>query len=224
MQQLLLDIHPAPLPTLANFQPGRNRELLQLLHDLLSGKAKERFIYVWGNPGCGKTHLLQAVVSGYVQQGTKAVYCCARNPCGFTVDHDVHCVTIDDIDGLNASRQIDMFHWYNRLRDESQTVLLISGTVAPMHLTLRQDLVTRLGWGLVYQIHELTETEKMQAMRTYADECGYDLPPEICLYLLRHGQRDLPSLMMLLDALDRYALTHQRQMTIPLLRELLRVT
>jgi DnaA family protein len=60
-------------------------------------------------------------------------------------------------------------------------------------------------------------------MKTHAAGCGFDLPPEICLYLLRHGRRDLPSLMMTLDALDRYSLVHQRQITIPLLRELLQV-
>ena len=76
---------------------------------------------------------------------------------------------------------------------------------------------------VVNQFVELTEEEKMQAMKSYAADCGFDLSQEICLYLLRHGRRDLPSLMMTLDALDRYSLANQRQITIPLLRELLQV-
>ena len=47
-------------------------------------------------------------------------------------------------------------------------------------------------------------------MKTHAADCGIQLSQEICLYLLRHGQRDLPSLMMTLEALDRYSLVHQR--------------
>ncbi|MCK7496103.1 MAG: hypothetical protein MZW92_38055 [Comamonadaceae bacterium] len=40
-------------------------------------------------------------------------------------------------------------------------------------------------------------------------------------YLLRHGERDLPSLMAVLDALDRVSLEQQRPVTLPLLREAL---
>ncbi len=224
MQQLLLDIHPLPSPSLANFIPGRNQELLHLLRDLLSGQSKERFVYLWGHAGCGKTHLLQAVVSGYVQQAAKAVYCCAVNLHEAALDSKFDCIAIDDVGNLSASHQIDLFHWYNRLRDESRSVLLVSGTTAPMHLALRQDLVTRLGWGLVYQVHELTEAEKMQAMQAHAAMYGFELSQEICLYLLKHVQRDMPSLIAVLDALNRYALMHRRQITIPLLRELLQVT
>jgi DnaA family protein len=224
MQQLLLDIHPTPLPTLANFLPGRNRELLQLLTNILCGQEKERFVYVWGGAGCGKSHLLQAVVAAYIQKNAKAVYCSARNHGDLSFDSAMDCVAIDDIDGLQADRQIDLFNLYNQVRDETGAVLLLSGTAAPMRLALRQDLVTRLGWGLVYELHELTEAEKIQAMQTYSAEYGFALPQEICLYLLRHGRRDLPSLMMTLDALGRYSLQHRRPITIPLLRELLQVS
>lgn len=221
MQQLLLDIKPVPAPSLANFQPGRNVELLQTLHRILIGQEHERFVYIWGNPGCGKSHLLQATAAAYTQNNLKAVYCCAKQPCDFPLGAD--CVAIDDMDSLDAPAQIRLFNYYNELRAEGHALLLMSGPAAPMHLALRQDLVTRLGWGLVYQVHELTEDEKIQAMKTHAADCGIHLSQEICLYLLRHGQRDLPSLMMTLEALDRYSLVHQRPITIPLLRELLQV-
>ncbi|SFF11421.1 DnaA regulatory inactivator Hda [Nitrosomonas sp. Nm166] len=223
MQQLLLDIQSTPLPTLVNFVPGRNTELLQALTNILSKLEKERFVYLWGGLGCGKSHLLHAMVDACTQKNLKAVYFSAKKHGKFSIDSDVDCIAIDDIDCLNASAQIELFNLYNQLRDEGNTFLLMSGVAAPMYLDMRQDLVTRLGWGLVYQVHELTEAEKIQAMKSHAADCGFDLPQEVCLYLLRHGRRDLPSLMMTLDALDRYSLVHQRQITIPLLRELLQV-
>lgn len=223
MQQLLLDILPPPSPALENFQPGKNTELLHMLTGILSGREQERFVYLWGKPGCGKSHVLQAVVAAYTQRNLKAVYCSAKNHSGFPVDSAIDCIAIDDIDCLDAPAQIELFNLYNQLRDEGHTFMLLSGTVAPMYLTMRQDLVTRLGWGLVFQVHELTEAEKIQAMKTHAADRGFDIPLEICLYLLRHGRRDLPSLMMTLDALDCYSLVHQRPITIPLLRELLQV-
>lgn len=223
MQQLLLDIQSLPLPTLENFQPGRNVELLHMLTSILSGQEKERFVYLWGGQGCGKSHLLQATVDAYTQKNLKAIYCSAKKQCEFSMDNVMDCVAIDDIDCLDALAQIELFNRYNQLRDEGHALLLMSGVAAPMYLEMRQDLVTRLGWGLVYQVHELTEEEKIQAMKSHAADCGFELSQEICLYLLRHGRRDLPSLMMTLDALDRYSLIHQRPITIPLLRELLQV-
>jgi DnaA family protein len=58
-------------------------------------------------------------------------------------------------------------------------------------------------------------------MRSHAISCGFELSHEICDYLLRHEQRDLPTLIRVVDALDRYSLAKQRQITLPLLRELL---
>lgn len=223
MQQLLLDIHPPPLPSLANFLPGRNRELLQLLTNMLHAREKERFVYLWGNAGCGKSHLLQAVAAAYRNRNENAVYWNANNAHELTPPVAADCIAIDDAGNLSAPGQIALFNLYNRLREDNHGVLIVSGPAAPAYLQLRQDLVTRLGWGLVYQVHELTEEEKMQAMQTHATESGFALPQEICLYLLRHGRRDLPSLIATLDALNRYSLQQQRHITIPLLRELLQV-
>jgi DnaA family protein len=223
MKQLLLDIKPLSPPTMVNFVRGHNTELIQILTNILSQQEKERFIYLWGNPGCGKSHLLQAIVAAYSQKSLKAVYFSARKYCEFPIEENIDCVAIDDIDRLEVTAQTRLFRLYNQLRDESHAFLLMSGAVAPMFLNMRQDLVTRLGWGLVYQVHELTEEEKIQAMKTHAEACGFKLSQEICLYLLRHGRRDLPSLMATLDALDHYSLVHQRPITIPLLRELLQV-
>lgn len=223
MKQLLLDIKPPSSPTLINFLPGRNTELVQMLTHILSGQEKERFVYLWAGLGCGKSHLLRAVVAACTQNHSKAIYFSAKTCSEFAVDSDIDCVAVDDIDYLDTSAQAGLFNIYNQLRDESNAFLLVSGPAAPAHLNMRQDLVTRLGWGLVYQVHELTEEEKVQAMKRHAADCGFDLSQEICLYLLRHGRRDLPSLMMTLDALDRYSLANQRQITIPLLRELLQV-
>ena len=78
MQQLLLDIKPLPSPTLVNFLAGRNAELMQILTHILSKQEKERFVYLWGVLGCGKSHLLQATVEAYTQRNLKAVYFSAK--------------------------------------------------------------------------------------------------------------------------------------------------
>lgn len=221
MKQLLLDIAPPPLPTLANFVPGRNAELLQTLENILSGREKERFFYLWGNEGCGKSHLLQGLAGAYQHNGMKAVYFACNENIRFADCGEADCVLVDDADCLGADAQIRLFNLYNRIRDESPAVLLVAGPVAPAQLKLRDDLVTRLGWGLVYQVHELTDEEKIKAMKSHAASRGLDLPQEVGDYLLRHERRDMPALIATVDALDNYALASRRKITVPLVRELL---
>ena len=225
MKQLLLDISPPLLPTLENFVPGRNLELFQTLKNILEGREQERFIYLWGVNGCGKSHLLQAVVESFVQNKLDATYInCGKTQnlkIGIPVVDKVECLTIDDVDHLNAATQIDLFNLYNHIRDECQSLMLVSGSVAPSQLNLREDLVTRLGWGLIYQVHELSDDEKIQAMKKHAKRKGFELTQDVCNYLLRHVKRDLPSLIVTLDALDLHSLREKRPITIPMLRELL---
>jgi DnaA-homolog protein len=221
VKQLLLDIAPPPLPTLANFVPGRNAELLQTLENILTGGEKERFFYLWGNDGCGKSHLLQGLAGAYKHNQMKATYFACEENTRFAAPCEADCVLVDNADRLGAEAQISLFNLYNRIRDEGHAFLMVTGPAAPAQLKLRDDLVTRLGWGLVYQVHELTDEEKIKAMKSHAASRGLDLPQEVGDYLLRHERRDLPTLIATVDALDNYALANRRKITVPLVRELL---
>lgn len=203
MKQLLLDIRPAPAPTLENFVPGCNTETLYTLLQAATGRADVRFIYLWGPSGSGKSHLLRA---------------CAD----LAQDHGVQLVTADDIHHLHPEAQIDLFNTYNRLR-ENGGVLITAGDAAPTQMLLREDLATRLAWGLVYQLQPLSDEEKVEALLAHAAERGMKLPPEVVEYCLRHLRRDLRTLMATLDALDEWSLTSKRPVTLPLLRQLLQL-
>lgn len=219
MKQLLLDIAADALPSLDNFLPGRNAELLHALRTILAGGVGERFIYIWGEPGSGRSHLLRAWIHAAQQGGLSAVYVQGDVPAQW---EGGGLVAVDDVDHLGPEGQIALFHLYNRLR-EAGGALLVSGPVAPTGLDIRPDLLTRLGWGLVYQIHGLNDEGKALALQAHARERGFILPQEVLDYLLRHWRRDLPSLMAVLDALDRYTLEQQRPVTVPLLRQLLQL-
>lgn len=219
MKQLLLDIAADMTPTLDNFIPGRNVELLHTLQTILQGGAGERFVYVWGEPGSGRSHLLRAWIHAARQQGMRAAYVPGEIPLQW---EGGGLVAVDDVARLGQDGQIALFHLYNRLR-ESGGALLVSGPVAPAGLDLRPDLLTRLGWGLVYQVQGLNDAEKALALQEHARARGFVLPQEVLDYLLRHWRRDLPSLMAVLEALDRITLEQQRPVTVPLLRQLLQI-
>ena len=195
MKQLLLDIKPAAPPTLHNFVLGRNAEALASLNDVFSHTAQSSFIYLWGEVGSGKSHLLQA--------------CKARNA-----------NVVDDVHLLDAEAQIALFNTYNQLK-EAGGILITAGLHAPSQMSLRDDLATRLAWGLVYQLQPLNDAEKALALNNHAAERGMRLPSDVVEYCLRYLKRDLSTLMSTLDALDEWSLTTKKPVTVPMLRHLL---
>lgn len=215
MTQLLLGIAPEWTPTLDNFVAGRNAELLSALRQALAAAGGERCLYVWGEAGGGKSHLLQAAGEAARAAGCTAVYACGEVPEAAQV------VAVDDVERLDDAAQVELFALFNRMR-ENGAMLLVSGMRAPAHLSLRDDLRTRLGWGLVYQIHALDDDEKTQALKQHATARGLALPDEVTTYLLRHGRRDLPALLATLDALDEHCLRLKRVASVPLLKEVMR--
>jgi len=214
VSQLLLDIVPDWKPTLDNFVAGRNLELLSALRHALTGNSSERCFYVWGADGSGKSHLLQACVSAALDMQRSAIYAQGSVP------QPAEVVAVDDAECLDENAEIELFDIYNRMRD-SGAMLLVSGSESPLHLKLRDDLRTRLGWGLVYQLYGMSEEEKSQALVQHARARGFILPPEVTQYLLHHGRRDLPSLMATLDALDEHSLRLHRAPSVPLLKEVM---
>lgn len=214
MTQLLLGIAPEWVPTLDNFVAGRNAELLSALRHALTIPQGTRSLYLWGEAGSGRSHLLQAAVGHARAAGQSTAYACGEVP------HVAQVVAVDDVENLDDAAQISLFALYNRMC-ESNGLLLASGAQAPAFLSLRDDLRTRLGWGLVYQVNALNDAEKAQALQQHALARGFELPGEVTTYLLRHGRRDLPALLATLTALDEHCLRLQRVPSVPLLKDVL---
>lgn len=224
VRQLALDLAAPPAPTLDNFVPGRNAELLANLGGLTAAGPQERFFYLWGEGGSGRTHLLRAAVAALHRAGASAAYVACGPQTGLRDGLDrMDCVALDDLDELGAEAQEAAFHLYNALRERGGA-LVASGAAPPVQLTLRDDLVTRLGWGLVYRVHGLSDAEKVRALTDHAAARGFPLLSEVGEYLLAHARRDLPSLLAVLDALDRYSRETKRPVTVTLVRELLHAT
>lgn len=212
MQQLLLQLAPAPAPTLDNFVPGRNGAALQALLDIARATGGERFVYLWGAPGSGRTHLLRGLAQD--ADARKALYLSGA-PLASEAQDMV--IAMDDVQRLAPGAQIELFDLYNRVRS-GRGALVASGDAAPSLLTLRADLRSRLAWGLAFQLHPLSDAEKAAALRAHARARALELPEDVIAYLLRHARRDMTSLIGILDALDRYSLEQKRPVTLPLVR------
>lgn len=197
---------------------GSNAELVNALHTLIEATGGQHSLTVWGQAGSGKSHLLRAAVTLARQRGFSAEY--LDSPAAETIDQQQgNLVALDNVHMLDDAAQIALFNLYNRFREHGK-VLLVAAPVAPAQLAVRDDLKTRLAWGLVYQALCLTDAEKASALQHHAQERGMKLPQEVVEYCLRHLQRDLPTLMATLDALDNWSLTTKKPVTVGMVRQL----
>ncbi|HZO00765.1 MAG TPA: DnaA/Hda family protein [Burkholderiales bacterium] len=197
MQQLVLNIGPAVEPDFDNYVAGPNVEAVASVRSFAARSTGEAVLYLWGEPGSGRTHLLHAAAS--VNPGL---------------------VTADDVESLDAPAQQLLFAAINQAREGGPAVLA-AGRRPPARLPLREDLRTRLAWGLVYQLKPLSDDEKALHLRSQAARRGLRLSDEVLGYLLSRLPRDLASLNGVLEALDRYSLAAKRPVTLPLVREAL---
>lgn len=220
MRQLLLQLAPPAAPTLDNYVIGRNGAALEVLRDIARGARAERFVYLWGEPGSGRTHLLRGLAQA--ASASKALYVSGAPGNCLETDSadDAKVVAVDNVQDLSAGDQINLFNLYNRVR-AGGGALAASGDAAPAQLALRADLRSRLAWGLAFQLHPLSDAEKTAALREHARARALDLPEDVTVYLLKHARRDMASLIAILDSLDRYSLEKKRPVTLSLVRDAL---
>ncbi len=216
MRQMILELSPAPQPTLENFFPGGSGAALAALRAALGGD--ERTVYLWGAPGSGKTHLLHAFVHAFAGLGRRAVYAAASH---FEAPMPLDALAADDVNRLDIVGQLAAFDAYNAMQ-ALRAPIVAAGDRPAVELPLREDLRTRIGSGLVIQVHPLTDEEKRAALVRHADGRGLRLSEDLVSYLLSRCARDMGSLVALVDTLDRYSLQTRRAITLPLLREILR--
>jgi DnaA-homolog protein len=212
MRQLLLDFTQAPAPTFANYVHGANAELAHALEAAARGECAERLIYLWGESGAGKSHLLKAFVQAV---GPRARYVPARD---YMDAGQAAVFAVDDVQHLTEDEQISLFNAFN---EHSFEFLLVSADAAPRDVKIRRDLATRLATGLTYRVLPLTDAEKRSALAAHANLRGFRIPEEVTSYLLTHAPRDMGSLIGALDSIDRYSLETGRPVTVPLLKEAL---
>lgn len=223
MQQLPLDVRLIQPPSFDNFVAGPNQELVAMLRAIASGERPAKCLLIWGEPGSGKSHLIQALAqsgesakawpadaSGQDQTDTSA----GNQP----TQSDL--ALLDDCQSLNETGQADWFARFIHQAGDRQAMIVASANLPPLHLPLRADLRTRLGSGLVFQLRRLNDDEKTEALRQHAASRQIPLPEDLTRHLLRHYPRDIRFLMTLLDRLDRFAFETRRAPSLPLLRDM----
>lgn len=229
--QLALNLRLRDASSFENFLVARNREPFDRVQAsvarLAAHSTPAQWLYLWGEDGCGKTHLLEAACRAAQEQGHAALYIplCEKTTLSTALLEDVEqsaLVCVDDVQAIAGDKawEAALFALYERLRAQGG-LLMLASQLSPANCGLQlADLATRLSAGLVYQLHALSDPEKISALRLRAQRRGLVMTEEVANYLLTRFPRDTHSLFALLDRLDAATLAAQRRLTIPFLRSL----
>lgn len=220
MEQLPLRVRLRDSARFASFVTGENAEACGCLAD----PAGPRVLWLWGRPGAGKTHLLQAACAAAGERGETAAYFeLASAPSAAVLEgcETLALVCLDGLDtvGSNPEWNAAVFRLYTLLQ-EAHGRLVVASTAPPASLGLTlPDLRSRLLAASVHHVVELDEAGLCAALRSRASARGLDLSQDAALYLVHRLPRDTHSVFAVLEQLDQASLAAQRKLTIPFLRE-----
>jgi DnaA family protein len=222
MEQLPLRVRLRDSARFASFVPGANREAGHVLAD----PAGPRAVWLWGKPGSGKTHLLQAACAAAGERGDTAAYFeLATVPSNDVLEgcETLHLVCLDGLEHVAADAvwNAAMFRLYTLLQETGGRLVVASAPPpASLDFTL-PDLRSRLLAASVHQLLELDEAGLCEALRLRAAGRGLELSEEAALYLVHRLPRDTHSLFDVLERLDDASLAAQRRLTIPFLKKVI---
>src|SRR3989338_850658 len=226
--QMTLNLNLRDDAVLENFFSGKqNKQLLKILHAMAHGRG-ERFAYLWGNKGVGRTHLLQACCQVINQLKLPSFYLSLQDLLNLKSEilqdlESLQLVCLDDVDSIagNAEWEEAFFGFLNRMHDAKRR-LIVAGNLPPARLGIAlPDIKSRLSQAMIFQVNALTDDEKIEALRARAKARGLNLSKTVTEFLLRHCPRDMGSLFVALDKLDKASLAAQHKLTIPFVKSVL---
>lgn len=230
-----------------NFWGGPNSNLVEELQSQIRSNSSEQWIYLQGQQGAGKSHLLQACYQYSQQNGLKANYLAFPELVSFwmesmdssTLDSgewleaftDADWLFVDELDFKvtvieRQRKRIDktLFQLLNRCLLEQRPRLMFASRAPVANLNFQlEDLRSRLGLARVLNLKPLDDEEMSLWLRFKADQMGFKMEEEAASFLLRRWPRDLHALNQALAQLNDFSLSHHRRVTIPAIKQALAI-
>jgi len=227
--QLTLGLFAPPQADFADFLDGANALPRQALETWSSG-AGTWCCGLWGASGTGKSHLLQAAIRRVHAVGSPAMYLPLRDmrPHGAAVLdglEQIGALAIDDIDAVAGDRTWEeaLFALYNRCQASGGRLMFSSRLIPAATKFALADLQSRLTAALIFQLSELADPDKQRVLQVTARARGMELSEPVASFLIRRLRRSMHDLMDALEVLDRESLRERRTLTVPFVRDVLKL-
>lgn len=221
MAQLPLALALEDHASFATFESGSNAAAVEHLRSLATGGGDT--VWLWGAAGGGKSHLLQAACRAASAAQRRAMYVAlpAASPAILADLEHVDVLAIDDVHKIAGDRDWEqpLFLIFNAYSSRNGALLLAANAPAAQCGFSLADLTSRGAGAVTYRLSPLADAERVAALRLHAVARGLELDTAAAEFLLRRVARDMTVLTQWLARLDRAALSAQRRLTIPFIRE-----
>jgi chromosomal replication initiator protein len=196
-------------------------------------------LYLYGGVGLGKTHLMHAIAWHIRTQSPrrKVIYMSAekfmytfvravryKDTVAFKDQfRSVDALMIDDVQfiGGKDSTQEEFFHTFNALVDQNRQIV-ISADKSPSDLQgLEERVRSRLGWGLVADLHPTTYELRLGILAAKAEKIGGDVPPKVLEFLAHKITSNVRELEGALNRIAAHATLVGRPITLETTQEVL---
>ena len=207
---------------LDDFSGEKNQELVANILNLIKGKATAN-IFVYGDKGFGKSHLLQGVIIEGLKQDQKSVYLDLNDDIStdiFELISDFQIIALDNVDQCNQDNEKYIFDLINKLHSTNQ-MIVFSSRVKPEGLSVFIDLKTRLSLASIYSLNRLDDDEIQHVIKRKLNNKSLKVDQRVIDYLIKNQTRDLKKIVEIIDKLDTFSLEKKRSITVPLIRQML---
>jgi len=215
--QLALAVQLRDTASFESFHAGPNAEAVNALRLMATP------VLLYGPPGSGRTHLLQACARQHHAAYLPLAEFAAQGPEVLQGFEEASALCLDDADAVLAQRDwcLVLLRLIDRLRTRGAPYALAAAAPPERLDTALPDLRTRLAACSVFGLRALSDEDRRQLLRDRARARGLDLPDEVSRWLLQTHARDTASLLAALERLDRAALSAKRRLTLPFVQDVL---
>ena len=231
-----------PKFTFDNFIVGKPNELAYAAAQRVAQSEVVSFnpLFLYGGVGLGKTHLMHAVAWNIKKRNPKknVVYLTAekfmyqfikalrfKNIMSFKEQfRSVDVLMIDDVQFIigKDNTQEEFFHTFNTLIDKKRQII-ISADKSPADLDGLEDrLKSRLGWGLVADIHPLTYELRLGILQAKAEQKSLDLKQEVMEFLANKITNNVREMEGALNRLAVHASIQDSEISVDLVKDVLK--
>jgi DnaA-homolog protein len=229
-EQTILQLLPKQPASFATFVPGPNSDTLNHVMNLLNQNGPcDDTLYLLGDEGSGKTHVLQAAYEHLKNNKLRAIYLPLKKMVVWEVavfraleQYDM--VLLDDIDALFGITHWEeaVFNLLNRLKDNQRSCIMAAHLPPKTQNIVLPDLASRLNAALLGVLKPLEDEDKMMLLERHASALGFAIPRPIQHYIMRHYPRSARALIEHLHALDHASLvSHRPTISIPFVKSVL---
>jgi chromosomal replication initiator protein len=230
-----------PRNTFENFVVGSNNQLAHAAALAVAQAPAQAFnpLFIYGDTGLGKTHLMHAVGHSILRSNpdAKVAYLSTEK---FTNEfiqalqensltrfrqryRNVDVLLLDDVQFLSGKERIqeEFFHTFNDVFESGKQVVLTSDRPASEIAKLESRLVSRFQWGYVADIQSPDFETRVAILRTKAASLKFDVPPPVINFIAQHISKNIRRLEGALIKVASYSALTGRTLDLPTVEMLL---